>query len=58
MSSFVNPLDAKTADLIARALTDESELSDSDESLLAHECPSLSSHGSSLDLDKGTFFSL
>lgn len=54
LSEFLKPLDARTAEVLARALTDDSELSESDESLLAHELPSFS-RPSSLDGDRGLF---
>lgn len=34
------PMDALTAEVLARAIADDGELSESDESLLAHEVPS------------------
>lgn len=51
ISEFVKPLNAVTTEVLARALTDDDELSESDESLLAHELPSFS-HPGSLSEDK------
>ena len=42
IDEFVPPLDEKTAAVLAKAITDESELSETDEEILAHEFPSLS----------------